>query len=253
MKYTKSVASFDPAVFDFKIEGILLTNYGPDDPLLRNDAVNHLFRDADGTWKGVGCGWSTTAHNLAPATRKGSGLIICEASENPLHGIHILQARELIAGTGKSEDPCFTFDETVGKWRLSTSTFASDGLRACLWESDAWDGPYDTRIAGPVPYDSTGCQIMKFGDKRFVMTANKEQMMPIYSYPELDYCGELDLDFKPFNEECPNGRIFTAFAETSAASPYRYILVTMDRENFPGMPIPNWTYGGIYFYGANPQ
>ncbi|MCR4573030.1 MAG: hypothetical protein K5787_04620, partial [Lentisphaeria bacterium] len=79
LKYTKSVASFDPTTFDFKMEGILLTNYGDDDDLLRNDAVNHLFRDADGIWKGVGCGWSTTAHNLDPATRRGSGLIVCEA------------------------------------------------------------------------------------------------------------------------------------------------------------------------------
>ena len=49
MKYTKSVASFSPATFDFKMEGILLTNYGDGDPLFRNDAVNHMFRDVDGT------------------------------------------------------------------------------------------------------------------------------------------------------------------------------------------------------------
>ena len=44
----------------------------------------------------------------------------------------------------------------------------------------------------------------------------------------------------------------TAFAETPSGSPYRYVLLTMDRQNFPGMPSPNWTYGAIYFYGANP-
>lgn len=251
LKYTKSAASFDPTTFDFRMEGILLTNYGNGDPLLRNDAVNHLFRDRDGSWKAVGCGWSTTAHNLDPATRKGSGLIICETDENPLHGIHILQARELVLESGKSEDPYFTLDEDSGKWRLATSTFTEEGLRPCLWEADAWDGPY-TKIAGPAPYDSTGCQIMQFGNARYIMTANIKQELPIYSYPALDYCGELDLDFKPFNEECPNGRIFTAFAEAPPSSPYRYILLTMDRENFPGIPMPNWTYGAMYFYGANP-
>ena len=251
LKYTKSVASFNPATFDFKMEGILLTNYGDEDDLLRNDAVNHLFRDADGTWKGVGCGWSTTAHNLDPSTRRGSGLIVCEADDNPLHGIHVLQARQLVVGTGKSEDPYFTYDEAVGKWRLSTSSFTPDGLRACLWEADAWDGPYE-RIAGPVYYNSTGCQIMDFGGSRYVMTANVQRQLPIYDYPTLRYCGELNLDFKPFNHECPNGRIFMAFAETPPGSPYRYILLTMDRENFAGMPTPNWTYGGMYFYGANP-
>ena len=29
-----------------------------------------------------------------------------------------------------------------------------------------------------------------------------------------------------------------------------YYKVDMDRQNFPGMPLPNWTYGGIRFYGA---
>lgn len=252
LKYTKSVASFDPSTFDFKMEGILLTNYGEDDPLLRNDAVNHLFRDADGTWKGVGCGWSTTAHNLDPSTRTGSGLIVCEAEDNPLHGIHVVQARQLSVGTGKSEDPYFTYEADIAKWRLSTSSFTPEGLRACLWESDAWDGPY-SQIAGPVPFTSTGCQIMDFGGSRFVMTANIQRQLPIYSYPELDYRGELNLDFKPFNQECSNGRIFTAFAEAPSGCPYRYILLTMDRENFPEMPKPNWTYGGMYFYGANPD
>ncbi len=108
-----------------------------------------------------------------------------------------------------------------------------------------------SRLAGPVQYDSTGCQIMDFGGKRYVMTANRQQL-PVYTYPALDYCGELDLDFKPFNRECPNGRIFMAFAETPAGSPWRCILLTMDRENFAGMPDPNWTYGAMYFYGANP-
>ena len=93
---------------------------------------------------------------------------------------------------------------------------------------------------------------MDFGGSRYVMTANVQRQLPIYDYPTLRYCGELNLDFKPFNHECPNGRIFMAFAETPPGNPYRYILLTMDRENFAGMPMPNWTYGAMYFYGANP-
>lgn len=91
------------------------------------------------------------------------------------------------------------------------------------------------------PYDCTGCQIMDFGGMRYAMTANRQQQLPVYAYPTLDYCGELDLDFKPFNQECPNGRMFMAFAETLQGSPWRYILLTMDRQNFPGMPDPNLT------------
>lgn len=250
MKYTKSVASFSPTTFDFKMEGILLTNYGDGDPLFRNDAVNHMFRDADGTWKAVGVGWSTATHDLKE--RKGSGLVAMETKECPLRGIHILQAKQLAVGTGvKSEDPHFFFDATTNKWRLSTSTFTKGkGLRACLWESDRWDGPYG-KIAGPGAYDSTGCQIMDFGGKKFVMTANNKRMRPVYEYPSLNYVGEWKCDFGPYNKECANGRIFTAFAEMPSGYPYRYIMLTMDRQNFPGMPNPNWTYGGMYFYGAN--
>ena len=254
MKYTKSVASFNPTLFDFRMEGILLTSYGDGDNLLRNDGVNHLFRDSDGTWKGIAVGWSTTAHNLNAKSRTGSGLVVCESKENPLHGIHVLKARPLIVGDGlKSEDPYFTFDPETNRWRLSTSTITpKKGLRAHLWESDRWDGPY-TRIAGPVPFDSTGCQIMDFGGAKYVMTANAKWRRPVYSYPTLDYVGEWHADFIPYNKECSNGRIFTAFAEMPESFPYRYIMLTMDRQNFPGMPKPNWTYGGMYLYGANPS
>ena len=251
MKYTKSVASFDPTTFDFRIEGILLTRYGDNDPLIRNDAINHIFRDADGSWKAIGIGWSTTAHNLDPATRRGSGLIVCETCECPLHGIHVLDARPLTVGDGvKSEDPHFHYDAGEGKWRLSTSSFTPQGLRAHLWESDRWDGPY-ALLAGPGRFDSTGCQVMEFGGHKFVMTANMERMRPVYAYPSLDYVGEWPCDMEPYNEDCPNGRVFTAWAETPEGCPWRYVMLTMDRRNCPGMPDPNWTYGGIRFYVAH--
>lgn len=251
MKYTKSVASFDPTTFDFRMEGILLTRYGEGDPLLRNDAIDHIFRDADCSWKCVGIGWSTTAHNLAPATRRGSGLVVAETRECPLHGIHVLNARQLVVGDGvKSEDPHFHYDAKAAKWRLSTSSFTPHGLRAHLWESDRWDGPY-APLAGPGRFDSTGCQIMEFDGRKFVMTANMERMRPVYAYPSLEYEGEWQCDMEPSNGDCPNGRVFTAWAKAPEGCPWRYIMITMDRQNFPGMPTPNWTYGGIRLYVAN--
>jgi len=251
-KYVKSVASFNPTLFDFRMEGVLFTNYGDGDDLLRNDAVNHLFFDrTSGSWKACGVGWSTASNNLDPKTRRGSGIVAMECTKNPLHGITVLQAHPLAMEGGlKSEDPYFTYDPATNKWRFATSTFAERGLRPCLWEADAWDGPY-RRIAGPGKYDSTGCQIMDFVGRKFVMTANRQRRLPIYAYPTLDYCGELQLDRLPFGPESPNGRVFMAFAELPVGSPFRYIMLTMDRRNFPGMPDPNWTYGGMYFYGAN--
>ena len=250
-KYVKSVASFDPSLLDFRMEGVLFTNYGAGDDLLRNDAVNHLFFDRSaGSWKACGVAWSTASNDLNPASRHGSGIVAMACTKNPLHGVTVLTAHPLVIEGGcKSEDPYFTFDPATNKWRLATSTFAEKGLRPCLWEADRWDGPY-RRIAGPGHLDSTGCQIMDFSGKKFVMTANVERRLPIYSYPTLESCGELELDVKPFGRTCPNGRVFMAFAELPAGSPYRYLMMTMDRQNFPGMPKPNWTYGGIYFYGA---
>lgn len=251
-KYVKSVASFNPTLFDFRMEGVLFTNYGEGDDLLRNDAVNHLFFDrTSGTWKACGVAWSTVSNDLNTKTRRGSGIVAMECAKNPLHGITVLTAHPLVMEGGlKSEDPYFTFDPTTNKWRFATSTFEKGGLRPCLWEADRWDGPY-RRIAGPGQFDSTGCQIMDFGGRKYVMTANKDRKLPIYAYPSLDYCGELELDRPPFGKDSMNGRIFMAFAELPTGSPFRYIMLTMDRKNFPGMPSPNWTYGGMYFYGAN--
>ena len=51
------------------------------------------------------------------ATRKGSGLVVCETRENPLHGIHVLRACPLVVGDGvKSEDPHLRFDAAAGLW-----------------------------------------------------------------------------------------------------------------------------------------
>lgn len=82
------------------------------------------------------------------------------------------------------------------------------------------------------------------------MTANEGRMRPVYDYPTLDYCGEWECDIEPYNSDCTNGRVFTAWAETPDVCPWRYVMLTMDRQNFPGMPDPNWTYGGIRFYVA---
>lgn len=30
--------------------------------------------------------------------------------------------------------------------------------------------------------------------------------------------------------------------------PHRHLLLTTDRVNIPGVPDPNWTYGGLHLY-----
>ena len=47
-----------------------------------------------------------------------------------------------------------------------------------------------------------------------------------------------------------NSRVWPCFAELPDGYPQRYLLITMDRINVPGMPKPNWTYGGLHVYTA---
>ena len=51
----------------------------------------------------------------------------------------------------------------------------------------------------------------------------------------------------------PHGRGWPTLAEMPEGCPYRYLMLTMDRINYPGIPDPNWTYGAIFIYGANLQ
>lgn len=194
-------------------------------------------------WKGVSIGWSTIAHDLAPASRRGSGLLVCETTENPLHGIHVLRARPLVLEGGvKSEDSHLRLDVAAGKCRLFTSSFTPEGVRAHLWEYDRWDGPYSL-LAGPGAFDSTGCQMMDFGGRTFITTASLDGRRPVYAHPSLDCVGECRCDLPPRDAECPNGRTFTAWAAAPGGCPWRFVMLAMDRWNFLGMPTPNWTYG----------
>lgn len=74
---------------------------------------------------------------------------------------------------------------------------------------------------------------MEFDGRKFVMTANMERMRPVYAYPSLEYVGEWPCDMEPSNDDCPNGRVFTAWAETPESCPWHHVMLTMDRQAFP--------------------
>ncbi|MDR3267312.1 MAG: hypothetical protein LBT24_07065, partial [Tannerella sp.] len=73
----------------------------------------------------------------------------------------------------------------------------------------------------------------------------------IHSYPNLDFLGELKLDLQPHWPK-PAGRIWANVVPLPEGYPYRYVLLTMDRANFPDITKPTWSYGALYYYGANP-
>lgn len=54
--------------------------------------------------------------------------------------------------------------------------------------------------------------------------------------------------FVPGAEYRAEVKSLPTFAELPDGYPHKYILLTMDRVNFPGMPTPNWTYGGLQIY-----
>lgn len=62
--------------------------------------------------------------------------------------------------------------------------------------------------------------------------------------------GDIRFDQPPWDAECPNGRVWGTLAVLPDGYAYKYLFLTMDRANFPGIPTPNWTYGALYLYGA---
>ncbi|MGN0853303.1 MAG: hypothetical protein ACI4Q3_07995 [Kiritimatiellia bacterium] len=243
----QGVASFDPSLFDVRLEGIVLFDYG--DGKLRNDLASHLFYDdVDGFWKGYACNFSTGTAELGRRAEGGVNAVWSET--NPLHGLSVMRAKSL-GLKGMNEDPCATWDGKAKRWSLFVSEFTPRGIRASLLQSRSWDGVF-VNVAGPVEQDSTGTTIAWIDGVRYCFTGSAERACYVYSYPDLKMKGRLAFDFPPWDGTCANGRVWPCVAELPEGYPFRFVLLTMDRANFPGMPRPNWTYGGLCFYGANP-
>lgn len=242
----QAVASFDPSLFDVRLEGVVLFDYG--DGELRNDLACHLFYDdVEGFWKGYASNFSTGTDALGKRAEGGLNAVWCTRS--PLHGLSVMRAKSL-GMKGMNEDPCATWDEDAKRWSLLVSEFTPKGIRAALYQSRAWDGPF-VNVAAPVAQDSTGTTITRIGGIRYCLAGSADRACYIYSYPALKMRGRLHFDFPPWDDTCRNGRVWPCLAELPEGYPFRYVMLTMDRANFPGMPTPSWTYGGLVFYGAN--
>ena len=242
----QAVASFNPSLFDVRLEGVVLFDYG--DGELRNDLASHLFYDdVDGFWKGYASNFSTGTDALG--ARRAGGVNAVWSERNPLHGLSVMRAKSLEL-KGMNEDPCVTWDEEAKRWSLLVSEFTPKGIRASLLQSRAWDGPF-VNVAGPVARDATGTTITRIGGVRYCLAGSADRACYVYSYPDLKMRGRLKFDFPPWSAGCPNGRVWPCVAELPDGFPFRYLMLSMDRANFPGMPKPNWTYGGLVLYGAN--
>ena len=244
----QGVMSIDPSIFDPRFEGVIVFDRG--DGLLRNDYASHVFYDDEAKeWRALTCCFS-----IAPNGRGQSGLAFASSKHDPRRGVSVMTEEQFTRDqfSQSSEDPCLIHDTAVGKWRLLTSAFAKDGIRAQLFESDNWNGPF-VPLAGPVEYDSTGTLIQKLGSKWYVFSGTNKGPMGaggvlVYSYPDLAYLGEMKVDLPA---SVKGGRIWAGVFPLPAGYPARYMALTMDRFNFTGIKGQNWSYGGLYFYWAD--
>ena len=247
------VASFEAAHPErgVRFEGTILFDCG--DGLLRNDHAPHVFYDDEaGEWRGWSCNFSTGSDS-GTAGRAPGGVNAVWSKESPLRGFCVMKSKPL-GLPGMNEDPCCVWDGEARKWRLLVSHFTPEGIRAMMFESERWDGGF-VPLSGPVAEDSTGTTIATWRGVRHCLSGSADRRYYIYSYPMLARSGELEMSPAPWGAASgwPHGRGWPAFAELPEGFPFRCVMLTMDRVNFPGIPDPNWTYGALHLYAAAPD
>ncbi len=241
----QGVLSLDPSLFDPKLEGVIVFDHG--DGLLRNDYSSHLFFDRTaGEWKAYACDFGGTAFTDG---RSGTQLLTAVSHKDPRKGFSVMKAARIDVDKleGHHEDPCIFYDSEAGKWRLLTSVFANNNIICGTFESDTWDGVF-TPVTEPVQMNATGTSIQKVGDRYYCFMGGHGNLR-VHSYPDLKTLGELDLDLQPHWPKSA-GRVWASIIPLPEGYQYRYVLLTMDRPNFPGIQGANWSYGAFYFYGA---
>lgn len=244
----QGVLSLDPSVFDVKFEGMIVFDHG--DGLLRNDYASHLFYDRKAKeWRAYVCDFGGSAFKEG---RAHTGLITATSVKDPRKGYSVMNASLVNPQNidGHNEDPCIFYDENVQKWRLLTSAFVNGTITSRTFESYTWNGKFSI-VAPPITMNSTGTSIQRIGTKHYALMGGLGNLR-IHSYPDLKELGELKLKLQPHWPK-PAGRIWASVVPLPVGYPYRYILLTMDRPNFPGIVDKNWSYGALYFYGANPD
>ena len=244
----QGVMSLDPSTFEVRFEGMIVFDFG--DGLLRNTVGTHLFYDRNAKeWRAYSCDFGGSAYREG---RSESQLFTATANKDPRRGYSVMKA-QLISNdyiAGKHEDPCIFFDKEVQKWRLLTSSFQKGQIVASMFESDKWNGKF-TEITPAIDLNSTGTCIQKIGKNYYCFMGGTGNLR-IHSYPDLKYISDIRMDYQPHWPK-PALRVWANVVPLPAGYPYRYVLLTMDRANFPGITKQTWSYGSLYFYGANPK
>lgn len=236
--HIQGVFSMNPAVFDIRLEGIIV--FDRRDGLLRNEIASHIFYDRkDKVWRGLTTGFSAFAD---PDEEK--QLLAIESKIDPRFGFSVMNA-EPFGMTGDIEDPHLLYDSEAEKWRMLTC-FNDNGYKAVMLESDYWNKDFK-KIAGPVEHNSTGTSIQRIGDKKYCFSGSSERNIFIYTYPELKEAGTLQMDLPPW-DETSGTRVWPNIIQLPEGYPVRYVALMMDRFNYPDLKGPHWSYGALYLY-----
>jgi hypothetical protein len=235
----QGVFSLNPSVFDVRLESIIV--FDRDDGLLRNEIASHIFYDRNAEqWRGLTVGFSAEGD---PQKIEPKQLWAVSSQRDPRFGFTIMKAAK-VDMPGGEEDPHIIYDTSVQKWRVLVCTKGGPGYPATLYEADHWNGPFK-QIAGPVDINSTGCLLQKFGDQYYALFGGKGGQFHVYSYPELNALGALDMERPPWSEG-ENSRCWPNVIPLPEGYPAPYIALSMDRANYPGLK--GWTYGALYLY-----
>ncbi|MDR1491676.1 MAG: hypothetical protein LBT05_02985 [Planctomycetaceae bacterium] len=245
---SQGVMSVNPSVFDVRFEGMIAFDFG--DGLLRNSVGAHLFYDRNAKeWRAYSCDFGGSKNREG---RSESNLFAARSTKDPRRGYSVMKAKLIATDRlpAQTEDPCIFYDKDAKKWRLLVCAFTNT-ITANMFESDTWDGKF-TQIVPPIGRNSTGTVIQKIGAAYYCLMGGAGENLRVHSYPDLKFLGFLNLDLQP---HCPKpaGRIWAQVVPLPEGYPYRYVLLTMDRPNFTGIKGPTWSYGALYFYGANPK
>ena len=241
----QGIFSLNPSVFDLQFEGMIVFDHG--DSLLRNDYASHLFFDRQAKeWRA----WVSDFGGSANLDRRSeTGLVTATSKTDPRRGFSVMKATRVTTEQldGHNEDPCIFYDKEDNKWKLLTSAFVNNDITSRTYESDTWNGVFKP-VASPIDINSTGTTIQRFGNKYYALMGGHGNLR-VHSFPDLKQLGELNLSLQPHWPK-PAGRIWASVVPLPEGYPYRYILLTMDRANFPNVQDRNWSYGALYFYGA---
>ncbi|MBN2296782.1 MAG: hypothetical protein JXM70_30430 [Pirellulales bacterium] len=240
----QGIFSMNPSVFDVRLDGLVV--FDRDDGLLRNEIASHIFYDRKAKeWRGLTVGFSAYGD---PDKTVPKQLWAVSSKLDPRFGFSVMKAKPVIM-PNSSEDPHIIYDEAVKKWRVLACSKGDAGFPAALYEADQWNGPYKL-IAGPAKVNGTGCLLQKFGSKYYALFGSADRKFYVYSYPELEELGELNMFRPPWNEKT-NTRCWPNVIPLPDGYPAPYVALSMDRANYPGLK--GWTYGALYLYHGYPN